>query len=74
MVTNLLAQGISLTIEQYQALLQVIPEINVALLQMGIDVSGFVKKDEDVEDVLQKRKPSAKTAKHNIEETSDEDG
>jgi hypothetical protein len=63
-----------LTVEQYQALLQVIPEINAALIQKGNNgVSGHANKAEDVEDVLQRRKPSAKAVKPNIEETSDED-
>lgn len=73
---DVLLQGISLTIEQYQALLKAIPEINADLQAMGIDVSGNDKEDDEAmeEDSLPKKRVRAKKdTKANIEATSDED-
>lgn len=65
------SQGISLPLEQYNALLKAIPAINAELITQGLDVaeipSGAPSKATE--------KPSSdkKSKKSNIEETSDED-
>jgi hypothetical protein len=65
------SQGISLPLEQYNALLKAIPAINAELIAQGLDVaeipSGAPSKATE--------KPSSdkKSKKSNIEETSDED-
>jgi len=78
-------KGISLSIDQYTALLKAIPKLNKALTKRGFDVT--VDEDEDDKDdeedggvVREKRtnvakKPRAreKPKKANIEATSDED-
>jgi len=70
-------KGISLSIDQYQALLRAIPEINAGLKDAGIDVSpnavgGDV--DEEEEEKPQKKvKAKTKKSKANIEATSDEE-
>lgn len=69
-------QGISLTIDQYKALLKAIPEINAGLKKGGIDVGASEVPDNDVVDegdVKRRRKAEAKREKSNIEETSEED-
>ncbi|KAF3018220.1 hypothetical protein E8E14_012776 [Neopestalotiopsis sp. 37M] len=64
-------KGISLPLEQYNALLKAIPAINAELIAQGLDVaeipSGAPSKATE--------KPSSdkKSKKSNIEETSDED-
>ncbi|KAI4601001.1 hypothetical protein KJ359_013166 [Pestalotiopsis sp. 9143b] len=64
-------KGISLPLEQYNALLKAIPAINAELISQGLDVaeipSGAPSKSSE--------KPSSdnKSKKSNIEETSDEE-
>jgi len=70
-------QGISLSVEQYKALLRFIPEINAQLRKEGESIEEATQQDaEDGEiekpAVIEKsKKPAAKKA--NIEATSDED-
>lgn len=64
-------QGISLTIDQYKALLKSIPEINAALKSGGTDIGNPSLLDDDEEAPKLQRKAKAK--KENIEATSDED-
>lgn len=70
-----MSQGISLNIEQYQAFLKAIPEINASLKELGVDVSGSgVDGDEDEEEVNPRKKAAAKKeSKANIDATSDEE-
>lgn len=67
-------QGISLSLEQYTALLKVIPGINAKLREMG----QLVDTTEDMEDdasAIPKRpkKEKVKSERSNIDATSDED-
>lgn len=67
-------QGISLTIDQYKALLQAIPEINAHLKELGVDVKGSAMSEDEVEEVVKPQKRvRAKKEKPNIEATSDEE-
>ncbi|KAH8879990.1 transcriptional Coactivator p15 family protein [Thozetella sp. PMI_491] len=68
-------KGISLSIEQYQALLQAIPAINAQLRNAGVAVEDPQPAGPPVE-AKPKTEPQAKVArskKSNIEATSDED-
>lgn len=71
------SQGISLTLEQYQILLKVIPEINEELKKSGedVDTSSAKAKDEGEEGAASSlaKKAKAKSKKPNFEATSDED-
>ena len=68
-------QGISLSIEQYQALLQAIPEINAVLLEKGYTVGNGDVNMAPAPPAA--KKPSSgvkdKSRKANIEATSDEE-
>ncbi|KAE9378061.1 PC4-domain-containing protein [Stipitochalara longipes BDJ] len=70
-------KGISLSIDQYKALLQAIPAINAQLKEMGIalgETADEMDEDEPEDDEKpQKRIKAKKTEKANIEATSDED-
>ncbi|RDL37473.1 SsDNA-binding transcriptional regulator [Venustampulla echinocandica] len=69
-------KGISLTIEQYKALLQVIPDINASLKSMGVEVEASTAMEEDhseVEALPRTRVKPKKETKSNIDATSDED-
>lgn len=68
-------QGISLTVDQYKALLKAIPAINASLKDAGVDVSGYAVDDEDESDslVAPKKKTKPRNEKSNIDATSDED-
>lgn len=69
-------QGISLSIDQYKALLKAIPEINAGLKDIGIVVSPNAVDDDDEEEEekpQRKAKTQAKNSKANIEATSDEE-
>ena len=64
-------QGISLSIEQYSALIKSIPAITATLTEMG-----YVINDEDDEPSVPKvkaKKEKSKPSKSNIEATSDEE-
>lgn len=65
-------QGISLSVEQYAALLKAVPGINAALRELGHEVDDM---DVDADDApVEKKKPRDRSqAKANIEATSDED-
>lgn len=68
-------QGISLTIDQYKILLEVLPKLNAHLKGMDIDVSASPVSDEESEEEEKpkKRVKAKKQEKANIEATSDED-
>ena len=68
-------QGISLTVDQYKALLEVLPKLNTHLKGMNIDVSTTAVPDEESEEEEKpkKRVKAKKQEKANIEATSDED-
>ncbi|CAL3971345.1 unnamed protein product [Diplocarpon coronariae] len=70
------SKGISLSIDQYRALLKSIPELNAHMKTMGIDVSdSAVSEEESEEQAKPKKRVKAKQQKKaNIEATSDEDG
>ncbi|KAK7415909.1 hypothetical protein QQZ08_012204 [Neonectria magnoliae] len=67
-------KGISLTVEQYLALLKVVPSINAALRDLGNTVD---EPDETTSTALvpapKPKKDKSKSSKANIEATSDED-
>ena len=64
-----------MTVEQYKALLDAIPQINANLKEQGIDIAtNAIDEDEDAEDnKLKKRVKAKKESKSNIEATSDEE-
>ncbi|GJN70784.1 hypothetical protein PLIIFM63780_002623 [Purpureocillium lilacinum] len=64
-------KGISLSIEQYTALLKAAPAINEALRAMGQDVAGF--DGAGVADTVKPKKEKPKPSKANIDATSDEE-
>jgi hypothetical protein len=72
-------QGISLTADQYKALVRAIPQVNARLSSMGVDVSGSeMALDEEQSEAEAKPKKRVKpakesTSKSNIEATSEED-
>ncbi|PHH80966.1 hypothetical protein CDD80_5176 [Ophiocordyceps camponoti-rufipedis] len=65
-------KGISLSVEQYAALIKAVPAINAALGELGHDVSDAPAAD-DVPVIKQAKKAKTKSPKANIEATSDED-
>lgn len=73
----ILLQGISLTLDQYKALVKAIPEINASLKASGVAVEESTAMDEDdeVADAKPKKRKAAtkKETKSNIDETSDEE-
>lgn len=76
-LTLIFVQGISLTVDQYKALVKAIPEISASLKASGIAVDESTAMDEDDEvadEKPKKRKAAAKKDKKaNIDETSDEE-
>jgi hypothetical protein len=68
-------QGISLTVDQYKAFVEVIPAINAALIKAGINVSGSAvdNKDDYETETKPQKKIKAKKGRSNIEATSEED-
>jgi len=69
-------KGISLTIEQYKALLRAIPQVNANLRKMGIEVEAEAAgvEDSEADEATQPAKRvKAKKSKANIEATSDEE-
>ncbi|KAK3685047.1 RNA polymerase II transcriptional coactivator-like protein [Podospora appendiculata] len=71
-------KGISLSLEQYQQLLKIIPDLNKDLRSQGHEVDdpdvGAEPADLSVKPAsVKKEKKSKKAKKSNIEETSDED-
>lgn len=71
------SQGISLSVEQYQALLGLVPSINDQLRKNGVvlddDAVEHGGLDEVVKASKKSKKSKAETKKANIEATSDED-
>ncbi|CZT02763.1 uncharacterized protein RAG0_09782 [Rhynchosporium agropyri] len=69
------SKGISLTVDQYKILLEIIPKVNTHLKGMGIDVAASEVPDGESEEerVPKKRVKPTKQEKANIEATSDED-
>lgn len=74
LVINRCPQGISLSVEQYQALLKNVPGINAALRELGQSIEDS---EETTSTALvptkKSRKEKNKSDKANIEATSDED-
>jgi len=73
-LTNGSKQGISLSVEQYNAFLKAVPRINAALRAKGLVVEG--DDDEELEAALEtapKAKKGRKSPKANIETTSEEE-
>ncbi|KND89676.1 putative RNA polymerase II transcriptional coactivator [Tolypocladium ophioglossoides CBS 100239] len=67
-------KGISLSIEQYTALLKAVPSINATLREMGQAVDGIDETDETaVATTVKPKKEKSRPSKANIEATSDED-
>lgn len=76
-------QGISLSVEQYAALLKAVPAINAALQELGQDVGAAGEpgatakpakdKSKASKDKSKSSKDRSKSPKANIEATSDED-
>lgn len=68
-------KGISLSIEQYKALLKAIPAINSELRSQGqeIDDGAAGEDGEEAAEKLPKKKSKSPVKKANIEATSDED-
>ncbi|RCI09067.1 hypothetical protein L249_5106 [Ophiocordyceps polyrhachis-furcata BCC 54312] len=68
-------KGISLSVEQYTALLKSVPAINAALGEMGQTVSDAPRTDDlPIVDKPATKEKTRKSSKANIEATSDEDG
>ncbi|RDA87740.1 hypothetical protein CP532_1795 [Ophiocordyceps camponoti-leonardi (nom. inval.)] len=68
-------KGISLSVEQYTALLKCVPAINAALGEMGETVSDAPPADDlPVVKKSSAKEKARKSSKANIEATSDEDG
>lgn len=83
LLLTLIHQGISLTVEQYQSLVGIVPAINQELRKQGMALDGDVIEDEDDnEDEDEDEKPAkaskkskktkVESKKANIEATSDE--
>lgn len=72
-------KGISLTVEQYQAFIKVIPAINSQLREAGLSVDDLALAvtggdlQEDVETKKKAQNTAVKARKANIEATSDEE-
>ncbi|POR31848.1 Putative RNA polymerase II transcriptional coactivator [Tolypocladium paradoxum] len=67
-------KGISLSIEQYAALLKAVPAINATLRAMGQAVDGGDETDDTaVATTVKPKEEKSKPSKANIEATSDED-
>ncbi|RDA93631.1 hypothetical protein CP533_4916 [Ophiocordyceps camponoti-saundersi (nom. inval.)] len=69
-------KGISLSVEQYTALLKAVPAINAALGEMGHAVNEFPQTNDKLPVVKKSttKEKSRKSSKANIEATSEEDG
>ncbi|KAM3499678.1 hypothetical protein MY10362_007078 [Beauveria mimosiformis] len=65
-------KGISLSVEQYTALIKIMPSINEQLRKMGQLVDATAGAGEDAEAIAKKSKKE-RSDKANIEATSDED-
>lgn len=72
-LTNHILQGISLSIEQYSALLKAVPAINAALHDRGYVVDEPDDADAPAPPVAKQSKTKTKPVKSNIDATSDED-
>lgn len=74
-LTNYSKQGISLSVEQYNAFLKAVPRINAALRAKGLVVEGG--DDEELEAALEAapkaKKGGKKSPKANIDTTSEEE-
>lgn len=70
-----LCQGISLSLEQYKALLRVLPELNASLQAEGHSVGSVppAAAGEEVAGPSGKSAKEKKSTKSNIDATSDED-
>ncbi|KAI9899994.1 hypothetical protein N3K66_004256 [Trichothecium roseum] len=66
-------KGISLSVEQYTALLKVVPAINAALKEKGFVIEDLDDAVEEEPVVAKSKKNTAKPKKSNIDATSDED-
>lgn len=66
-------QGISLSIEQYKALLAAVPAINKTLRETGHFAAADDTDETAVATTVKSKKENSKPSKANIEATSDED-
>jgi hypothetical protein len=68
-------QGISLTVDQYKAFLQAVPQINASLKSSGIEFDEMesVTERKDEHEEKQQKRAVKKESRANIEETSDEE-
>jgi hypothetical protein len=68
-------KGISLTVDQYKAFLQAIPQITATLKSSGIDFDEMESVEEvnDEQENRQQKRAAKKESRANIEETSDEE-
>jgi hypothetical protein len=66
-------QGISLSLEQYKALLRVIPQLNEELRSQGHDVGGLPATGTSDALVKADRPKAKKSQKANIDVTSEEE-
>lgn len=71
-------KGISLSVEQFNTLLRIMPSIAAAAAKEGAIIEGFEPAatdngEEESEPVTRRVKPKPKPEKANIEATSDED-
>jgi PhoPQ-activated pathogenicity-related protein len=66
-------QGISLSIEQYNAFLKAVPRINAALRAKGLVVEGDEELDTVMEVDSKVKRDQKKSPKANIETTSEEE-
>jgi hypothetical protein len=71
---DVVMQGISLTIDQYKALLRAIPDINAHLADEGVDVKASAMSEDEAEETSKPAKRvKAKKEKPNFVATSDEE-
>ncbi|TAQ89416.1 hypothetical protein B7494_g2297 [Chlorociboria aeruginascens] len=67
-------KGISLTVDQYKAFVNAIPEINAKLTRLGVTLEPSAEVDDESEaEVKPRKKVKAKKERSNIEETSDDE-
>lgn len=68
-----MSQGISLSIDQYQALLKAVPAINKELRKQGHDIAEIEAPAAEAEVAKPAKSKKQKTPKSNFEATSDEE-
>lgn len=75
MAHKLKLQGISLSVEQYKAVADLVPSINDELRKSGVNIDGEEVDADEADEKTAKSTRSSKSVskKANIEATSDED-